>query len=231
MQPWKTLVTEEVWQCEDFLEESNLEAVLHEMRKAEVKILDAGQARVVSSGYYNYNLHNWGLGHAPQYLPLRRTIFAHLNELFASRMANTFDGSLCNPMQLFSKSFNSSSQYEVHTEPEELFGAYAFIIYLQDEKEGALRFIAESDLESLFETPQHSRLAWAENVKFLRANGQSVRFIGDLKILPRRNLCVVFRTGSAHYVDPIQDQANELVRPCIAGWPFAFGFEKYLGLY
>ena len=43
---------------------------------------------------------------------------------------------------------------------------------------------------------------------------------GPLAIRPKRNSCVLFRVGSAHFVNPVRD-AQPGCRAVITGWPFA----------
>jgi uncharacterized protein YdbL (DUF1318 family) len=56
---WKEIIKNEIWTCENFLQDEMIENMLNDMKSASEKTLDGGDAKhLVGNTYYNYNVVN-----------------------------------------------------------------------------------------------------------------------------------------------------------------------------
>ncbi len=200
---WKNVVEDEIWVCENFLPDSMVAEILLKMSSAEEKTLDGADAKhLVGKTYYNYNVLN-DLRHIQEY---KTFIIDKLNTLYEPTFGKTALSENLSPLNYFFKTFNPNvSKYDLHTESPELFGDAVFMLYLSDEKDGALRIPSRQQCMDMM----------TEGFKDMMEK-VDVRFAGPLSIQPQRNKCVVMRVGLAHLVEPCSG-----ARPCVTGWNFA----------
>ena len=56
---WQEIIKNEIWTCENFLQDEMIENMLNDMKSASEKTLDGGDAKhLVGNTYYNYNVVN-----------------------------------------------------------------------------------------------------------------------------------------------------------------------------
>lgn len=226
---WRTLIANEVWTCQNYLPLSLLREILNCMEQGQRSDINGSEKQLISQSYYDYKLHSWGFRSHPEFSDLRKQVHTGLNELFKSIGSELISHDYCNPMQLFTKSFSEKSRYDLHVEPEFIFGPFSFMIYLQSENSGDLHFPSFLQVQEYLRRRPHENETWRQSQRFFSENKIDIRYVGPCTIRPKKNLCVVFRTGSAHYVDPLPLRKTSLTRPAIGGWPFAYKFETYYG--
>lgn len=125
-----------------------------------------------------------------------------------------------NAMQCFVKSFGPNSHYDVHVESYEKYGHWGWIHFLSDEESGELIFPDQQQLDDHLAVNPNQVKTWEDNLDLLRSFGEENKLVGPFSIKPRRNTCILFRTGSAHWVSPMLEHCD-LTRPTATGWPHA----------
>lgn len=210
---WIEIIPNEIWTCENFLQDSMIERMLQEMETASEKTLDGGDAKhLVGNTYYNYNVVN-SMRSNTEY---KNAVIDRLNILYQDVFGKTASKENLSALNYFFKTFNpNTSKYDLHTESPELFGDAVFMLYLSDEQDGALKIPSKIQCDDIM----------TEGFKEMMEK-VDVRFAGPLSIKPKKNKCVVMRVGLAHLVEPCSGQ-----RPCVTGWSFASKeyMEKYNG--
>lgn len=210
---WQELIKDEVWMCDNFIEESMVKDILNDMADSQTKTLDGTDAKhLVGKTFYNYNVLNSMRGKSTY----RSAIIDRLNILYEQKFGKTADKENLSALNYFFKTFNPNiSKYDLHTESPELFGDAVFMLYLSDESDGALVIPTRSQCSEIMTDGFKEMMQKVD-----------VRFSGPCKILPKKNSCVVMRVGLAHLVEPCSGQ-----RPCVTGWSFASKeyMEKYNG--
>tara|TARA_A100001011_G_C14292477_1_gene836884 strand:- start:38 stop:724 length:687 start_codon:yes stop_codon:yes gene_type:complete len=217
---WKELVDNEVWYTEDFIKENTVDKVLSKIKSAETKVLDGNeQPHIISKSYYNYNHVKYNVREDSGVVA---QIVVKLNEVLevVHKPLHIQDIDESNVLQFTVKTFNSNSIYNVHTERKDIYGQFVFVMYLTDEEGGELIFPDQFMLNKHFEEYPKERSNWVDFKKKLGEVNQDPYLIGPIVIKPKRNTCILFRVGSAHYVNPVVN-AVPGCRPVITGWPFA----------
>lgn len=210
---WQEIISNEIWQCDDFLPDEMVKNILQDISVSTSKTLDGANAKhLVGNTYYNYNVLN-ELRHNNDY---KNAVIDRLNSLYTIAFNKSASKENLSALNYFFKTFNPEvSKYDLHTESPELFGDAVFMIYLSDETDGALVIPTRKQCDNIM----------TEGFKQMMQK-VDVRFAGPLKILPKKNSCVVMKVGLAHLVEPCSG-----LRPCITGWSFASKeyMEKYHG--
>jgi len=217
---WKELIKNEIWYTDKFVDESLIDQILDKIKESETKVLDGDeQPHIISKSYYNYNHVKYNIREDKLVLA---QVIVRLNEVLSKVykpiLIQEIDNK--NVLQFTTKTFNSNSIYNVHTERRDIYGDFVFIHYLTDEEGGELVFPNEKMLQEHFNRYPDERSNWQEFKIKLEQHNQPVYLTGPLIIEPRRNSCVLMRVGSAHYVNPVKN-AKENCRVVITGWPFA----------
>ena len=214
---WQTLIPNEVWWCQPFLEVDTLDRVLAGMSASEISVLDGSKRKhAVGDTYYNYNVVKLDVR---QDRNLIDEVFGKLNQLLIDLGETPVDTSQeLGYLQFFAKSFNAESRYDLHAETRAMFGKYVFVAYLSDENTGELVLPTEQEADAYLDAHPANRQGWQQTRDTCAAEGHPVRHVGPLTIRPRLNGCVVMKTGAAHYVNPVTDGGW---RPTLSGWVYA----------
>tara|TARA_B100001057_G_scaffold474361_1_gene539816 strand:+ start:2429 stop:3115 length:687 start_codon:yes stop_codon:yes gene_type:complete len=218
---WTSLVEDEIWYTEDFIEEPLVDQVLDHIKKSETKELDGNeQPHLISKSYYNYNHIKYNI-HENSKLVVQ--IITRLNQVlekvYKPILIQDLDPK--NVLQFTTKTFNPKSIYNVHTERKDMYGDFVFVHYLTTERGGELVFPNEYILLDHFQTHPEEKKNWEEyQEKLYKESKQNAYLVGPTVITPKRNSCVLFRVGSAHFVNPVNEY-NPGCRAVITGWPFA----------
>ena len=217
MSNWQTLVPGEIWWCDEFLDTTTYDLIIESINNSEHSELDgATRKHAVGETYYNYNVVKTNVR---KNRPLVDEVFRKLNQLFVSLGDDPIDysGDL-GYLQFFAKSFNSSSKYDLHAETRGMFGKYVFVNYLSDETSGELVFPDEQLADQFVADHPENKTGWEQTKITCAAENNPIRYIGPLTILPKKNSCIVFTTGTAHYVNTVTSSDNKVVRPSLSGW-------------
>ena len=217
---WKELIKNEIWYTENFIKESSVDVILEKIKQAETKVLDGDeQPHIISKSYYNYNHVKFNIhDDSTIIVQILNRLNEILGDIYKPILIQDIDST--NVLQFTTKTFNTDSIYNVHTERRDIYGDFVFINYLTDEQGGELIFPDEFMLNQHFEAYPKERDNWMEFKRVLNEANQDAYLVGPLVIKPKRNTCVLMRVGSAHYVNPVVD-ATPGCRPVITGWPFA----------
>lgn len=221
---WKSIVEDEIWSTSDFLAPEVCEDLCRRAGESRAFRMAPGEgirtvfeSIQVNPTLYDYTIH---------YVGIRRE--RHLQELYEQRL-NDFFQSIGSrevlkfephkTLQFFLKSFTEKSFYEAHVEPVSRYGDFAFIHFLEDCEGGELVFPDSDELKNwLSEHPLENRNFTKMRESFIE-RGEPFRIVGPATVRPRRNTCVVFRTGSVHWVNPLLN-VEGVQRRVVTGWPF-----------
>ena len=220
---WIEQVDNEIWTCDSFLRDSTVDTILKNMRNSTSKNLHRTDmmrqtlAEIgVNNNSYDYVIYQYDIR---KDLDIIGEIADRLDEILL-RYDESAPRQKFNAMQCFVKSFGPDSHYDVHVESYEKYGHWAWIHFLSDEESGELIFPDKTQLDKhLAENPIQVK-TWEDNVELLRSFGEETRYVGPYSIKPKRNTCIFFRTGSAHWVSPMLNH-NDMTRPTATGWPHA----------
>jgi hypothetical protein len=222
---WQEMVTNEIWVNNNFLNLSDLSALLDHCSKSisyrmcpGEKIRDTFDQLDINPTLYDYSVVHANIREQPRLIRLYQDA---LNDLFNCVSDLSFNTANPDMLQLFVKSFTPGSFYELHAEPVARYGPFAFIHFLEDCPGGELIFPSLQTLESIVSSePAHKKSFDLTQSVFNRHN-ESLRCIGDCEIQPKKNCCVIFRVGSLHWVRRVPADAGlRYRRLSVSGWPF-----------
>jgi len=223
MMLWNEVVENEIWTCENFLSNETAVRIKDAMLASTNKnlhntdVMSQKLAKIgVNNNSYDYVIYQYDIR---KDLDIIGEIADRLDQVLA-RFEQSAPRQKLNAMQCFVKSFSSTSHYDVHVESYEKYGHWAWIHFLSDENSGELVFPDAAMLEAYLAENPHQRSIYADNVRLLETFEESTRLVGPFVMKPRYNQCILFRTGSAHWANPI-DVANGMTRPTATGWPHA----------
>ena len=220
---WIEQVSGMIWTTDSFVDPATCQYVLQGMQASSSKNLrnsEAMSAKLAKIGI-NYNSYDYVIY---QY-DIRKEL-AVIAEMADSldEVLTTFGQSAprlnLNALQCFVKSFGPNSHYDVHVESIDRYGQWAWIHFLSDEQSGDLVFPDEDMLSAYLESHPEQVSAYQANCDLLASFGETVQTVGPFRMRPRYNHCILFRTGSPHWVEPMSEH-HELTRPTATGWPHA----------
>lgn len=221
---WKEAVSGEIWTLENYFSESDFELISELFSSIQPTNLAPGPSiresfrkSSVNPTLYCYNVHPTSLSSDDQ---LMNAIYNPLRSFFGKEFFNQKYLNSLNPLQLFFKSFSDQSFYDVHTEPVDRYGEYAFIVFMDSCDGGELIFPNQLELDSYLEKNEDQRGPLEETIQMLRARGENPRLIGSYEVKPKANFAILFKVGSIHWVNPSESQ-SQVHRRCVTGWPFA----------
>lgn len=214
---WITLIPGEVYFCDNFLEVSTYDSLMQSLAGSDISVLDgSNRQHAVGNTFYNYNVIKYNVRNDKK---LIEEVFTKINTLVTSLGDTAVDYTApLGYLQFFAKSFNPQSRYDLHAESAKMFGKYVFVNYLSDETSGELIFPTESESDAYLMQHPSNKQGWDETKITLEKENNPVRYIGPLTIIPKKNTCVVFTTGTAHIVNSVVSSVNDIVRPSLSGW-------------
>jgi hypothetical protein len=214
---WRTLIPGEIYFCDNFLEVSTYDNLMQSLASSDTSVLDgSNRQHAVGNTFYNYNVIKYNVRNDKQ---LIEEVFTKLNVLMTSLGDAAVDYTKpLGYLQFFAKSFNPQSRYDLHAESAKMFGKYVFVNYLSDESSGELIFPTEQESEDYLTAHPSNRQGWEETKVTLANENNPIRYIGPLTVLPKKNTCIVFTTGTAHIVNNVVSSVNTIVRPSLSGW-------------
>jgi hypothetical protein len=217
MDKWQCLIPGEVYYCDNFLKETTYNRLMSLLHDSKTSVLDGSNRKhAVGNTFYNYNVIKYNVRND---IELIEEVFTNLNQLMIQLNEPTVDYTVpLGMLQFFAKSFNADSRYDLHAESTKMFGKYVFVNYLSDETSGELIFPTEDSAALYLSQHRDNVIGWDETIATLAAEHNPVRYIGPLTILPKKNTCVVFTTGTAHIVHSVTSSINSMVRPSLSGW-------------
>lgn len=219
---WKEIAKDEVWICENFLQQSQIDELLKFVTNENKSVLEpSDQIREsfrksqVNPTLYKYQSHKSTIRTSPikDYIIDRFNILSETLVDVPARKENL------NTLNLFIKSFRQGGKYDLHVEPFNKYGPFYMQIFLTDESQGALVLPTESEVNQYLDQHPDQKDAWRENCLLCESQGHPVRYVGT-RILPKQNTAMIMRVGSAHYVEDY-NVTTEIGRVCVSGWPYA----------
>jgi|TARA_B100001094_G_scaffold147211_2_gene142537 hypothetical protein len=222
---WNEIVKNEVWEYDNFLHEETVEHIKHQMFQSGSTELAPGEAILpnfrnsgVNATTYNYTVHRTDIHKNKAMIDL---YMDKINEVLEPLTETPVPKTDLEGLQLFTKSFSKRGWYDLHTEPINKYGPYAFMHFLSDEIGGHLVFPSRAGCEKHLENYPAQKSRWEDNIKLVESKGYPMRYLDDVVIKPQKNKCVVFAIGSAHYVTSLEGEVKENARPVVTGWPYA----------
>ncbi len=221
---WNEIVKNEIWLYENYFSETFFNKIntLFVLEKSleltpDDSIRECFRSSEVNPTLYSYRVHHEDIR---DYKDILESVYSPLSQFFGENYFSSQYKETLNPLQLFLKSFSPKSFYDVHCEPVFRYGEFAFIIFLDNCRGGDLVFPNESQLKAYLAENPEQNLGLEETMELLNKKNESARLIGPMRIQPSRNVGVLFRVGSIHWVEPTQE-TSILHRKCVTGWPFA----------
>jgi hypothetical protein len=220
---WVEQISNEIWTYENFLPDDMVDRILADMRQSKSKNLV--QTKVMGTklkniginyNSYDYVVYQYDIRHQTDIIGC---IADRLDEKLLEHNSHAPRVDL-NAMQCFVKSFAEDSHYDIHVEPAYKYGEWAYIHFLSDEINGELIFPNQTMIDEYFLSHEDERSIYDNNLSLLQSYGEQTRIIGPFSITPSKNKCILFRTGSVHWANPVA-QINSLTRPTVTGWPHA----------
>jgi hypothetical protein len=222
---WKELVKNELWEYDNFLDDSTISQIKQNMLTAGKTELEPGEAILpnfrnsgVNATTYNYTVHRTDIHKDRVLIDL---YMGKVNELMQPLTEATVPMDNLEGLQLFTKSFSKRGWYDLHTEPIDKYGPYAFMHFLSSEEGGELVFPSRNGVEKHLQQFPKQEARWQENIQLVESKGFPMRYLDDVVVKPTYNKCVVFAIGSAHYVNPLQGEVTKESRQVVTGWPYA----------
>ena len=205
---WKEHCNGNVWITENLLSDAELDLITANWKQADTEVYQAGMKYLVTPTDYHYN---GVMDKISNQQEIQQIVIGKLNVLYQKLFQKTAPDHNLNYMQFFFKeAVPNKSFYALHAEPsvneKEHFGEAVFMLYLTDEIDGEIVFPSKEDAKPLFTNSYRKTLS--EMTVTYSDNTTS--------ILPKKNRCVVLRTGIAHYVNKCSG-----LRKCISGMSFA----------
>lgn len=220
---WVEQVPNEIWTTDDFISDELCKEVLSAMDHSTHKTLfntEQMSAKLQSIGInynsYNYVIYQYDIRKVPHVI----NAVADSLDLVLNKFGQTAPREKLNAMQCFVKSFGKDSHYDIHVESKVKYGEWAFIHYLSDEDSGELVFPDKPMVEEYLRNNPDQISVYNDNVALLESFGENTATVGPFIMKPRYNHCILFKTGSAHWVNTMTT-SKELARPTITGWPHA----------
>ena len=222
---WKEIVKNEIWEYDNFLHDEIINQIKQNMSTAGKTELQPGEGILpnfrnsgVNATTYNYTIHRTDIHKNKILIDLYMN---KINELLEPLTKTPVPTDNLEGLQLFTKSFSKRGWYDLHTEPINKYGLYAFQHFLSTEEGGQLVFPSKERIQKHLEKFPEQKDRWPENVRLVESKGYPVRYLDDILIKPVYNKCVVFAIGSAHYVTPLEGEVLETSRQVVTGWPYA----------
>lgn len=221
---WSCVVDNEVWICQSLLEDEVVDQFScflqnfsgFNMNPTE-EIRKSFRKAKVNPTLYNYTVHPLD---SVVKRKMAKQFFDKVNDLLFSLNEKKVDEDNLKILNFFAKSFCPDSFYDLHTEPEKMFGRFAFVFFLEDCEGANLVFPDDKMLNERIKDSLQKK-SYEESIKALEEHGERARIIGPLVIRPKRNTCVIFKVGSFHWVDHPKDKFSPIQRRSITGWPYA----------
>lgn len=214
---WRQNESQLIWSYENFFSDQTLDLLLgliknHFQRSIVKSNLDNP---LFSPSKFHYRLiHSSVRTHEKIVFDLKE----RLNSLWQQLNEPQFPPGPLKTSQMMLKFFDKNSKYDLHTEDPNIFGSWAYVIYLTDELDGKIFFPAAHSY--IFKQKTKEITDW--NImkgKLLERNHPILYPKKDVSILPKKNLAIVFRSGLPHKVFPIYKHFPG--RFTLTGWPFS----------
>ncbi len=218
MTSWQEIYPHQIWKLQGALRSETLQSLSHWAMNHQSHI--RWRSSLKEKPKYCYSSFDYGHMPLPRDLELSvySEIVSSLNSLFTKIDSKTIQETVPKTSNLFLKVFKDGSHYDLHSEDQNVFGGFAYVLYLTDEDSGDLIFPSFDDQE-IFRS-EEEKINWQNMWSKLNETGQSVQYLKEsLCLKPQKNTFVVFRTGVPHKVSPYVEQG--LGRYCLTGFPFA----------
>ena len=180
-----------IWVHDDFLSDKDFEELSRMIHTDFVHVNNKDFKPLMADTEMSYRASNMDI-----YMP----IYIRLNILHNMGLT----GEKYHILNMQYKEFWGIDHYALHAEDKKIYGDWAYVLYLSDEDTGSLVIPSESD--ALIDRSEgFEEMCNQFTIEFLPKTAE---------ILPKKNRCVVMKTGLAHMVNTCIG-----VRPSIAGWP------------
>ena len=207
---WKCVANDQVWVNDNFLPTDYINFILNSWNETATyqNVEQQGMKYLVTPTNYHYSSVS---NKIQNYNNIQQTVLTEINKFYPSIVGQKAPTKNLSYLQYFMKTaVPNVSFYDLHCEPsileEEHFGPAVFMLYLGDEDDGEIIFPNETDAQEHI-TPAYENTCKLINVSYVKQT---------VSIIPKKNKCVVLRTGTPHYVNKCSG-----LRYCISGMSFA----------
>ncbi len=213
---WKNLSNNLVWRHENFFSEEAMTVLEEFLKSSDQSSIKSSQDQpIFSNSKFHYHLHH---AQAKNHPLIFNELKKRLDVLFQENDEPPFPCPPLKTSQAMIKFFSHGSKYDLHTENQDTFGPWVYVVYLSDEETSPIQFLSKPSILKLIRGSEYKN--WEVMASILEKQGQPLRYVGkDLNIFPQKNTGIAFRCGIAHRIPIYENSSNG--RYCLTGWPFA----------
>lgn len=196
---YKTLVPDNVWLFEDMLDEDSLTYLETEYVNNDFDMIH------VNNKDFKPLMADTDMSYRVVTMDIYTPIYDALAMLTQAELGKTLTYEKTSGLNMQYKRFEGTDFYALHAEDSKKYGDLVYILYLTDEEDGELTLPSYDDAAA----------EWSNGFDEMTQQFDISFSPETISILPRRNRCIVMRTGIAHKVDACLGR-----RDSIAGWPW-----------
>jgi len=196
---YKTLVKDKAWILENFLSESDLSYLYDQYVNKDFDMLH------VNNQDFKPLMANTGMSYRVITMDIYKPIYNALSTISTNEFGKNLDCTKTSGLNMQYKRFEPSDYYDLHAEDSKKYGDMVYIMYLTDEKDGEL----------IIPSLEDAKKEWSDGFQQMTQQFDIGFANQTVSVTPRKNTCVVMRTGIAHIVRSCSGR-----RDSIAGWPW-----------
>jgi hypothetical protein len=188
----KTLIENQAWVIEDFLSEDDYTSLTNQL------VMDNTEMTHINNINTKPLMYDTDMSYRvktiPHFQPIYNSIEQNLNIKLPKPQYR---------LNMQYKRFLDDDSYGLHAENKDIFGEYAYIMYLTDEEDGYIILPSKKDHRP------------SDGFKEMQEMFEITFASKTVSYLPKKNTCLIMRTGIAHMVTPCTGRRDN-----ITGWPF-----------
>lgn len=196
---YKTLVQNNVWLFKDFLNEEDFAYLEKEYVNNEFDMLH------VNNKDFKPLMADTDMSYRVVTMDIYKPIYDKLNELVIKEFNKPLLYEKTSGLNMQYKRFEGNDFYALHAEDSKKYGDLVYIFYLTDENDGEL----------VLPSFEESQSEWTKGFREMTEQFEVSFSPKTISITPRKNTCIVMKTGIAHRVNACTGR-----RDSIAGWPW-----------
>lgn len=196
---YKELIPNNVWLFEHMLDEESLSYLDREYVNKEFDMIH------VNNKDFKPLMADTDMSYRVITMEIFKPIYDKLNVLTCNEFGVSLAYEKTSGLNMQYKRFEGNDFYALHAEDKSKYGDLVYILYLTNEIDGNLVLPSFEDAQ-----PQ-----WSDGFQEMTEQFEVGFSPTTVDIIPKRNRCIVMRTGIAHYVNPCSGR-----RDSIAGWPW-----------
>jgi len=197
---YKELIKDSLWVIEDFLSPEEFDTMYNQYVTAQFDDM-----LHVNNQKFKPLMADTDMSYRVVTMDLYKPIYKKLNQLSIDRFGCEMPEEKFHGLNMQYKRFYPGDFYALHAENNKIYGDMVYVLYLSDEVDGDIEFPSLED----------AKLEWSDGFQQMTEMFDVSFADKTFKFTPKKNTCIVMRTGVAHLVRPCSGQ-----RHSIAGWPW-----------